>query len=88
MNWGNIPTETVEADGKKKRKLTKHANIFKASIQNLSDKHWEAILKGAREYLGKKAVVLARPHDDDIIVSDDGDDHVKGGLLFDPMFAE
>ncbi|KAF8167641.1 hypothetical protein B0H34DRAFT_854546 [Crassisporium funariophilum] len=87
VNWGNIPTETVEADGKKKRKLTKRASIFKVTIQNLSDRHWEAILEGATEYLGKKAVILTRTHDDNIIVSNDGDDHVKGGLLFNPMFA-
>jgi hypothetical protein len=31
---------------------------LKMTIQNLSDRHWEAILEGAREYLGKKVVVL------------------------------
>ena len=56
-NWGNIPNETVGADGKQIWKVTKRTSIFKATIASLPDRHWAAIIEGAKEYLGRNTVV-------------------------------
>jgi len=71
-------------DGKRIRKVTKWASVFKATIASLPDRHWAAIVEGAKEYLGRNAVVEGRQKDTVVVeVLDDDDDEV----LIDPMFA-
>jgi len=73
-NWGDISNETVGADGI--RKVTKRASIFKAIIASLPDRHWAAIVEGAKEYLGRNTVVEGRQKEAMVVE-----------VLIDPMFA-
>ena len=57
MNWGDISNETVGADRKQIWKVKKWASIFKATIVSIPDRHWAAIIEGAKEYLGRNTVV-------------------------------
>ena len=67
------------------RKVTKRASVFKATIASLPDRHWAAIVEGAKEYLGRNTVVEGRQKDPMVVEeSDDDEDEV----LIDPMFAD
>jgi hypothetical protein len=79
VNWGDIPTDTVEADGKKKRKLTKRASISRRRSRTFPTGIGRPFLQGRVSEEGGGGFDSTT---DDIIVSDDADDHVEGGLLF------
>ena len=67
------------------RKVMKWASVFKATIASLPDRHWAAIVEGAKEYLGRNTVVEGRQQDGMVVEeSDDDEDEV----LIDPMFAD
>jgi len=71
-------------DGKQIWKVTRQASIFKATIASLPDRHWAAIVEGAKEYLRRNAVVEGRQKDTVVVeVLDDDENEV----LIDPMFA-
>ena len=84
-NWGDISNETVGADGKQIRKVTKQASIFKATIASLPDRHWAAIIEGAKEYLGRNTVVEGQQKDGMVVEELDND---EDEVLIDPIFAD
>jgi len=76
----------VGADGKRIRKVTKRTSVFKPTIASLPDRHWVAIVEGAKEYLGRNTVVEGQQKDAVVVEESDADEDEV--LKVDAMIAD